>query len=56
MVLIVRQQKAFVCPEKPEDTRALEEEAKKFKVPPAKKQPQVRVPRGGMRGRSMSRY
>lgn len=55
MILTIRQQKAFVCPEVSDDTKKKEEAFAKasqgLKTLPKKKQPQVKVPRGGSRGR-----
>ncbi len=54
MIFMVRQQKAFVCPDVPKEKEQKEkvfaEAVKGIKMP--KKQPQKQTPRGGSRGRS----
>jgi len=56
MILMVRQQRAFVCPEASDDAGKKDEAFAKasqgIKTPPKKKQPQVKIPRGGSKGRT----
>ena len=55
MILMVRQQRAFVCPDVPKDdpskTDAFAKASQGIKIPPKKKQAQYKKPRGGSRGR-----
>jgi hypothetical protein len=55
MIFMVRQQRAFVCPEVPKDAakkaEAFAQASQGIKAPPKKKQAHYKKPRGGSRGR-----
>ena len=56
MILMVRQQKGFVCPDtaagKEKSAEAFSKAAEGLKVPVKKKQAQAQVPRGGSKGKT----